>query len=114
MLAEAVFLLLRVQRLARQIHRGLRGIDGRAVLLHSKLRVLHLDAHLVLNLLQRYFGLAVFQFGPHRHCRFRRAVAQTECSACSPAPLSGAVELDELAQRIAVVTAGRGSNGSGS
>src|ERR1019366_1961649 len=60
--AERVLLLFGVERLAPQIQGGLGGSDAGAILLHAELRVAHLDAHLVLNLLDAQLGLPVLKF----------------------------------------------------
>ena len=67
------FLLLRVERLAGEVHGGLRSIDARPVLLHIELRVPHFNPHLVFELLQPNLRLAQFQFRAHL-VGLRRAV----------------------------------------
>ncbi len=75
-------LLIGVQRLARQVDGGLRGLHGGAVLLHIKLRVAHFDSHLILQLVLAHLRLAIFEFRAHL-VRLRQAIANrnVQCRA---------------------------------
>ena len=111
--AELIFLLLGVERLARQFDRGFGGVHAGAVLLHGELRVADLDAHLVFDLLQAHLGLAVFQFGADLN-GLRRAVAQRNIQL-QPNAFIGRSGVDQLIESSArlVLAGDRNLPGSG-
>ncbi len=69
------FLLIGVERLAREVDGGLCRLHCDAVLLHVKLRIAHLDPHLIFQLQFAHLRLPVFQFGAHL-VRLRLPVAK--------------------------------------
>ena len=69
------FLLIGIQRLAREVDGGLRCFHGDAVLFYIKLCIAHFDSHLVFQLVLAHLRLAVFQFGAHL-VRLCQAVAK--------------------------------------
>jgi len=59
------FFLFIIDSLAGQFYGGLSRGDAQTILLHTELRITHLDANLVLQLLQPELGLPIFKFRPH-------------------------------------------------
>ena len=93
-------LLIGVERLAGKIDRILRRLHGSAVLSYVKLRVPHFDPHLILQLVQAYLGLTIFQFCTHL-IGLRFAIPQRNVEGESNAFI-GRCGVDELVQRSTV------------
>ena len=98
--ADFQFLLIGVQRLARQVHGGLRRLHCDSILLHIKLRVADFNPHLIFQLMLTHLRLPVFQFTANL-VRLRKAVAQRDGQR-QPNALVGRGRVHELVQGAAI------------
>ena len=89
-----------------QIHRSLRGSYAGAILLHTKLRVAHLDTYLILDLLDAQLGLPVFEFRAHLY-RLSGTISEWNVDRDSRA-LVGRTGIDQLIQCRSVADRGDG------